>query len=55
MILQDIHWRSMTFDCVRFTHEVRDFNREAPVLLSLNVNLEQVDMCGLASLLYSLM
>jgi len=29
MILQDIHQRSKTFDCVRFAHEGRDFNKEA--------------------------
>ena len=32
MILQDIHRRSKTFDCVRFAHEGRDFNRKAHYL-----------------------
>jgi hypothetical protein len=32
MILRDIYETSKSFDCVRFTHEGREFNREAHYL-----------------------
>jgi len=32
MILRDIYQTSNSFDCVRFTHECREFNREAHYL-----------------------